>query len=130
MKLNKMIPQFALALAAVTASGAAMAQKDCCPFSDANLKESPVQLQNATSQLLQLKGVEFTWKETQKKDIGLIAQDVQAVYPQLVQPMPLPNGKGEALTVDYDKLAAPLIESIRELNQRIEELEKARASAK
>lgn len=124
MKVRKMIPQLALAFAAVTASGAALAQKDCCPFSDASLKASPVQLQNATAQLLELKGVEFTWKENQKKDIGLIAQDVQAVYPQLV------HKKNDLLTVDYEKLVAPLIESIRELNQRIETLEKAQASVK
>lgn len=124
MNARKIIPHLTLALAAATLSGTALAQSSCCPFSDSSLKESPAQLSNATAQLLELKGVEFTWKETKQKDIGLIAQDVQAVYPQLV------HEKEGLLTVDYQKLVAPLIESTRELNQRIEALEKAQAAAK
>ncbi|QXH52441.1 tail fiber domain-containing protein [Pseudomonas fakonensis] len=92
----------------------------CCPFSDARLKSSIEPLTDSTSQLLKLQGVHFNWKDTGRSDIGLVAQDVQAVYPQLV------HEKEGALSVDYQKLVAPLIESVRQLNLRIEALEKTR----
>ncbi|MDR2318033.1 hypothetical protein A0O30_04375 [Pseudomonas sp. LLC-1] len=127
MKFKNAVSRIALVLASVAASGAVLASGDvgqpCCPFSDARLKTSPEVLQGATEQLLRLQGVTFTWKETGRKDIGLMAQDVQAVYPELV------HQKSEMLTVDYQKLVAPLIESIRELNQRIDVLEKSQAKA-
>ncbi|MFK3723443.1 tail fiber domain-containing protein [Pseudomonas monteilii] len=91
----------------------------CCPFSDLNLKDTVKPLDSSTQQLMQLKGVQFNWKDSGRQDIGLIAQDVQKVYPQVV------HEKQGLLTVDYQKLVAPLIESVRELNARIEVLEKA-----
>ncbi|MDZ3995544.1 tail fiber domain-containing protein [Pseudomonas sp. Teo4] len=124
MKFKSVLSHAALALVAVTASGVALAGdvgQPCCPFSDKSLKTSPEALSGSTQQLLKLQGLKFTWKETGRKDIGLMAQDVQAVYPELV------HEKNEKLTVDYQKLVAPLIESIRELNQRIDTLEKAQA---
>ena len=121
MKFKNAVSRVALALAAVTVSGAVLASDlgaPCCPFSDSRLKTSPEALTGATEQLLKLQGLKFTWKESGRADIGLMAQDVQAVYPELV------HEKNEMLTVDYQKLVAPLIESIRELNQRIDMLEK------
>lgn len=93
----------------------------CCPFSDLSLKDAVKPLDSSTQQLMQLKGVQFNWKDSGRQDIGLIAQDVQKVYPQVV------HEKQGLLTVDYQKLVAPLIESVRELNARIEVLEKAQA---
>ncbi|WP_438284082.1 tail fiber domain-containing protein [Pseudomonas alabamensis] len=93
----------------------------CCPFSDLSLKDAVRPLDSSTQQLMQLKGVQFNWKDSGRQDIGLIAQDVQKVYPQVV------HEKQGLLTVDYQKLVAPLIESVRELNARIEVLEKAQA---
>jgi len=124
MKLKNIFAHITFAIAALTATGAALASdvgQPCCPFSDSRLKSSPQALSGSTEQLLKLQGLKFTWKETGKQDIGLMAQDVQAVYPELV------HEKNEKLTVDYQKLVAPLIESIRELNLRIETLEKAQA---
>ncbi|MGY2288213.1 tail fiber domain-containing protein [Pseudomonas sp. SDO528_S397] len=94
----------------------------CCPWSDAELKTHVHPLENATDQLLKIQGVSFEWKEGGRKDIGVIAQDVQKVYPQLVR-----NDK-KYLQVDYDKLVAPLIESVRELNARIKVLEAQKAA--
>ena len=94
----------------------------CCPFSDERLKNNVQRLENPTENLLKLQGVTFNWKQNDQTDIGLIAQDVQKVYPQLVRT------DGTHLRVDYEKLVAPLIESVRELNARIQVLETALAN--
>ncbi len=90
---------------------------ECCPFSDESLKTKVVPLRSATDNLLKIRGVTFEWKSDGRNDIGVIAQDVAKVYPELTRT------KEGLMQVDYDKLVAPLIESIRELNQRIATLE-------
>jgi hypothetical protein len=85
--------------------------------SDINLKENIKVIENATSKVQQLSGISFNWKENKKPAIGVIAQEVQSVFPELVNK--LPNG---TLTVNYDSLIAVLIESVKELKQEIEEL--------
>ena len=70
---------------------------------------------------MKIQGVSFEWKNGGRKDIGVVAQEVAKVYPELTRT------KDGLMQVDYDKLVAPLIESIRELNQRIQTLEKAQA---
>jgi hypothetical protein len=95
---------------------------DCCPFSDERLKQNIQRIENPTENLLKLRGVTFNWKQNDQADVGLIAQDVQKVYPQLVRT------EGDHLQVDYQKLVAPLIESVRELNARVQTLETALAN--
>jgi hypothetical protein len=92
----------------------------CCPFSDATLKTNVEPLTDATQKVLQMRGVSFDWKAGKQADIGVIAQEVQKVYPQLVKE------KGGHLQVDYEKLVAPLIEATRELDARIKALETAK----
>lgn len=91
----------------------------CCPFSDAMLKTDVLPITNATQKLLQIQGVTFNWKEGNRADVGVIAQDVQKVYPQLVRQ------DKQYLRVDYEKLVGPLIESVREMDARIKQLEAA-----
>lgn len=89
----------------------------CCPFSDATLKTDVLPITDATQKLLQIQGVTFNWKEGNRADVGVIAQDVQKVYPQLVRQ------DKQYLRVDYEKLVGPLIESVREMDARIKQLE-------
>lgn len=89
----------------------------CCPFSDATLKTNVQPLTGATQKLLQIQGVTFNWKDGGREDIGVIAQEVKKVYPQLVRE------DTQHMRVDYEKLVAPLIESIREMDARIKQLE-------
>ncbi|NCE88445.1 tail fiber domain-containing protein [Pseudomonas sp. Q1] len=92
----------------------------CCPFSDRDLKQNVQPLQGSTDKILQLKGVSYEWLDSGKHDIGLIAQDVEKIYPDITRK------QGDHLQVDYQKLVAPLIESIRELDARLDALEKAK----
>ena len=57
---------------------------------------------------------------TRERDIGLIAQEVRAVFPEVVKPMgPDPNGYQG---IDYSKLTPVLIEAVKELRHENRQL--------
>jgi hypothetical protein len=87
--------------------------------SDRRLKEAIETLDGALDKVLQLEGVSFQWKNGGRKDIGVIAQDIERVYPELVKIDPLTGFK----SVEYGNLIAPLIEAIKEQQEKIESLE-------
>lgn len=85
--------------------------------SDERLKENIEDLKIGLNEILALKTVEYNWKDknkSQKKNIGLIAQNVQQVIPQAVNQI-----QNEFLAVDYSSLVVPLIKSVQELNEKI-----------
>lgn len=89
--------------------------------SDIHLKKSIEPLSNALSKILSLNGISFFWKDKLKdadKQIGLLAQDVEKVFPELVQS----NADGYK-SVNYSGVIAPLIEAIKSLNNKINTLE-------
>lgn len=90
--------------------------------SDLTLKDNILKIDNALDKVLQLNGVEFTWKKDGSKSAGVIAQDVEKVLPQAVKEVQEMNGEGTYKTVKYDALHALLIEAIRELKAEIDEL--------
>jgi len=84
--------------------------------SDVRLKRGIKTLDNALNKLREINGVEFYWKRSGEKTIGVIAQQVEEIYPELVR-------GDEPLTVNYNGLIGVLIESVKELKLRVEELE-------
>ena len=76
-------------------------------------------LQPQTDTLYQLRPVHFRWKNNNKKDFGLIAEEVQKIYPELVSS----DEDGDALGISYTKLSAVLIKTVQELTDRVKELE-------
>ena len=77
--------------------------------------------------LRRVRGVTFEWREGEEahqsypgknREIGVIAQEVQAAFPDAV----VENDDG-ILMVDYPALVAALIESVKELADRVEALE-------
>lgn len=101
--------------------------------SDEREKENIVTISNATAKLKQLRGVYHTWKDTENRGtdthIGLIAQEVEAVVPEVVStsnPTSLNTPESDTVGlkgVAYAKLVPLLIETIKELETRIETLE-------
>jgi len=99
--------------------------------SDIRFKNNVTPITNALDKLSKIGGYTFEWneishKETGKKDIGVVAQEVEEILPEIVQTRS--NGYK---AVDYQKLTALLIESVKEqqfiiddLKSRIERLEK------
>ena len=86
--------------------------------SDVNLKHEIRRIEGAVEQCQKLRGVEFKWKhgEDTRDQMGVIAQEVEAVYPSLVAEV---NGFKR---VDYSKLVGLLIEAVKELKQESAEL--------
>ncbi|MBP9853366.1 MAG: tail fiber domain-containing protein [Candidatus Omnitrophica bacterium] len=66
--------------------------------------------------IMQLEGLSYTWKENGKHDIGITAQDVEKVYPELVYT----DEKSGKKYVEYGNLIAPMIEAIKDQQKLIE----------
>ena len=84
--------------------------------SDKSLKKDIKPLDGALEKVTKLQGVSFAWKEDGKKSVGLVAQDVEKVYPELVGTNPSTGLK----SVEYGNLVAPLIEAVKEQQKTIE----------
>ena len=85
--------------------------------SDAVWKKEITPIENASQIISKLSGKAFNWVHTGKKSYGVIAQEVESVLPDVV----VENTVGKA--VNYNTLIAFLIESNKELQQRIQNLE-------
>lgn len=101
-------------------------------ISDARLKEDVETIESASEKVSQLRGVEYTWSKGSRKgqrEIGLIAQEVEAVVPSIVREKELilmgglDDSSTSYKTVDYEKLIALLIESNKEQQEIIAQLE-------
>ena len=98
---------------------------DRLPSSDRNLKTNITQIKNSLSKILQLNGVEFDFIESANSgylgvhQIGLIAQDVKEIIPEVVGE----NVDGN-LGVSYQHLVALLVEAVKEQQEQINELKR------
>ncbi len=103
----------------MVAGGTFHANADVVAFSstiasDMNLKKNITDTKYGLDTVMQLRGVEYDWKREDKgHDVGVLAQEVEAVVPELVKEVDGLKGKFKA--VDYNKLVPILIESIKEL---------------
>ena len=89
--------------------------------SDRRLKDNITPLSTALENTLKLRGVSYFWKDKLKgenRQIGVIAQEVEEIYPEFVHT----DAEGMK-SVNYSQMVAVLIESVKELNTRIESLE-------
>ena len=90
--------------------------------SDERLKDNIAEIGDALSRVEKLRGVSFDWNDKQSvysgHDIGVIAQDVEEVLPELVE-----NRDNGYKAVKYDKLTAVLIQAVKELSAKVKELE-------
>ena len=87
-------------------------------LSDANKKKNIRPIENAIDITKKLEGVRFDWKDNDAPSIGVIAQEVEKVLPELV----IENDGIKS--VSYGNIVGVLIEAIKEQQVRIEELEK------
>lgn len=101
------------------------ASNDIVAFSssDKNWKKNIKNIDSPLEKLSQINGVEFDWIEDEPvhgnkgRDIGVIAQEIEQVLPQIVQ-----TRESGMKAVQYDKIIPLLIESIKEQQKQIEEL--------
>jgi trimeric autotransporter adhesin len=103
----------------VQGNGNAWLQGTLTQNSDIRLKKNIVPLTLSLSKLTQLNGYTYNWISKDKdpnEQIGLIAQEVQKLYPQLVSEIKKENGE-TSLAVNYIGLIPVMIESIKELKK-------------
>jgi hypothetical protein len=87
--------------------------------SDERLKDNIVPISESLEKLKKLDGVYFNWKSNDEPSMGLIAQDVEKVFPEAVST----NAQTGFKSVDYGKMVAPLIEAVKEQQSQIKDLQ-------
>lgn len=88
---------------------------DVLALSDVKLKEDISSIQNSLDKVRALRGVEYILKSSGKKSIGVIAQEVEKILPEVVG---MTDDGTKA--VAYGKMIALLIEAIKELSDKVE----------
>ena len=96
-------------------------------YSDDRLKTRTGNIQNALEKVLSLDGFHYHANETavalgydaSKQEVGLSAQQVQAVLPEVIAPAPIDP---QYMTMHYERLVPLLVEAIKEQQKQIEEL--------
>ena len=92
-------------------------------YSDMALKEDIYQIENALEKVNQLRGVHFTRKSNNSKEIGVVANEVEKVVPELVDEHE-DKELGTVKTMKYANTVGLLIEAVKDLSKQIEELKK------
>jgi len=103
---------------ALDVSGSIRASGTVLQGSDERLKKDITPVDDALSKVDHLEGVYFKWKSDDKEDIGVIAQDIKEILPEVVS-----EDNNGYLNVNYSGIVPVLIEAIKELKDRVEELE-------
>jgi hypothetical protein len=87
--------------------------------SDARLKANIVSLGSTLARLLLIDGKSYTMKKDGKQKIGVLAQDIQKVFPELVS-----TDDRDMLAVNYQGLVPVLINALKEQDGKMKEQEK------
>ena len=98
-------------------AGTIRATGDVIAYSDERLKENIKTIDNSLEKVNKLRGVEFNKIGEDKKSIGVIAQEIENIIPEVVKT----DDQGMK-SVAYGNVVGLLIESIKELNKEVEEL--------
>jgi hypothetical protein len=109
-------------------------------YSDRRLKNIEGKIDNPLEKLDKINGVYYRQNElakefgynNNKRQVGLIAQEVEEVLPEVIQRAPFDINEEDGssktgenyLTIDYDKIVPLLVEAVKELKREIEELKK------
>lgn len=86
-------------------------------YSDIALKTDLTQITDALEIVKSLKGYRYTRTDIGQKEVGLVAQEVEPMLPELVMK------SGEYKSLAYDRMVAVLVEAIKTLAARVELLE-------
>jgi Chaperone of endosialidase len=98
-------------------SGNFTAAGNVTAYSDVRLKKDLQQINDALDIIKSINGYRYTRVDTGAQEIGVVAQQLTGVLPELVQQNP------EFMSVAYDRLTAVLIEAVKDLAKRVEALE-------
>ena len=102
----------------MSAAGAATFNDNVTAYSDERLKDNIKTLTDGLDKIEKLRGVTYT--RDKKESIGVIAQEVEKIIPEIVLTADDEMG---TKSVDYSRITAVLIEAVKELSARVKELE-------
>ena len=103
---------------AISVAGSITATGDVTAYSDASLKTDVATIAGALALVRQMRGVRYQRLDTGAAGLGVIAQELREVTPELIAENP--DG---LLSVAYGNLVGVLIEAVKELAARVETLE-------
>ena len=107
----------------MSAAGAATFNNDVTAFSDVILKDEIDTIDNALERVQGMRGVFFNRKDNkEKRQTGVIAQEVEPFLPEVVRET---KDEKKIKSVAYGNMVGVLIEAIKELNAKVEELQHA-----
>ena len=107
----------------MSAAGAATFNNDVTAFSDVILKDNIDTIDNALDRVKGMRGVFFDRKDNkQERQTGVIAQEVEPFLPEVVRET---KDEKKIKSVAYGNMVGVLIEAIKELNAKVEELQHA-----
>jgi hypothetical protein len=107
----------ATTLGVIDSSGNFTAIGNVTAYSDANLKTDVVTIAGALGLVNKMRGVKYTRIDSGKEGVGVIAQEMQEVVPEVV------HESHGSLSVAYGNLVGILIEAIKELSAKVDALE-------
>ena len=100
--------------------------------SDDRLKTNRSPISDALNKVNSINGFTYNWNDKAKElldvnttqlQIGVSAQEVQSVVPEVIKTRKVPKSDEEILIVKYEKLIPLLIEAIKELSDKVDDLE-------
>jgi len=110
----------------IDSSGNATFSGNVTAYSDSRLKENVVTVDNALDKATALRGVYYNKIGDPKRRVGVIAQEIQEVLPEVVltvtEKNPATGEDSEMLAVDYGNIVGLLIEAVKELRAEVEKL--------
>ena len=101
----------------VSVTGDMTASGNVTAYSDAKLKTEIHTINDALGIVGKLRGVNYKWLSNGQSDIGVIAQEVEEVIPEVVK-----ETEDGTKTVDYSRIVSVLINAVNELKQEVDEL--------
>ena len=102
----------------LTSAGTATFAGTITENSSLRYKENVETIHNGLDKVLQMRGVTYNKKDGGIKEVGVIAEEIYDVLPEVV----LKNEEGEIDSVSYGRIVGVLIEAIKDLKKEIEDL--------
>jgi hypothetical protein len=102
----------------LTINGALTATGNITAYSDERIKENIQEIPNALDAVDAIRGVSYTRTDTKEDSVGVIAQEVEALFPELIS-----EHKDGIKSVNYNGLIGVLFSAVKELSTKVKELE-------
>jgi hypothetical protein len=107
---------------ALDVTGDIKASGNITAYSDERFKTNIHPIVNALEKVGQMRGVTYETKEEGRRRIGVIAQEIEKIIPEVVL---TDDTEDHYKSVDYGNIVAVLIEAVKELKAKVDELSSA-----